>query len=331
MNKLQKAMKLVIFSLIAAVLLIQAFRAALSIKELYTSYSFRYSQAFLPARILSALDYQETEEGSRYSLTFWGEETGTISSNLASEEVQIVRYLGEANICFSLEYAIGTAPGANDQYGCAVSSEIAWKLFGSTDIVNLTITDGKTDYLIRGVFKSRQNLVIAASQNNEGLNNVELTGAPAGDSLELAQAYVVSAGLGPPDQICYGRTWGEFFTMLCYLPLLITAFLLFWRILKISRLFSPVMKYSLWFLFALLAAVILPYLLSQLPSWLLPSQWSNFGFWSELVSTLNTRLDETFALIPTSKEVWAKRETLWFMLCLAVSFKVFQSAKKLIQ
>ena len=67
-------------------------------------------------------------------------------------------------------------------------------------------------------------------------------------------------------------------------------------------------------------ALLLPYLLEQIPSWLLPAQWSNLSFWPDLVNTLNERLNETLALVPTTRDVFAKRQaikfTLWLLACL---------------
>ena len=50
------------------------------------------------------------------------------------------------------------------------------------------------------------------------------------------------------------------------------------------------------------------------------AQWSNLGFWPDLVNILNERLNETLSLVPTTRDVFAKRQaiefTLWLLACL---------------
>lgn len=77
---------------------------------------------------------------------------------------------------------------------------------------------------------------------------------------------------------------------------------------------------DIWFAVLFVFALLLPYLLGQIPSWLLPAQWSNLGFWLDLVNILNERLNETLSLVPTTRDVFAKRQaiefTLWLLACL---------------
>lgn len=70
-------------------------------------------------------------------------------------------------------------------------------LFGSTDIVGQTLLIGDRSAQIRGVFQSQFNLVLIVARETDALKNAELAGAPAGDSREMAIAYVTSAGLAP--------------------------------------------------------------------------------------------------------------------------------------
>ena len=74
---------------------------------------------------------------------------------------------------------------------------------------------------------------------------------------------------------------------------------------------------------AVFTGIRLPPYLSKLVNmvpWLLPAQWSNLGFWLDLVNILNERLNETLSLVPTTRDVFAKRQaiefTLWLLACL---------------
>ena len=89
---------------------------------------------------------------------------------------------------------------------------------------------------------------------------------------------------------------------------------------RISLRFPSWLRITIWFAVLFVFALLLPYLLGQIPSWLLPAQWSNLGFWPDLVNILNERLNETLSLVPTTRDVFAKRRaiefTLWLLACL---------------
>lgn len=317
MNRIPKSLMCIILTVAALFFLTCAYGAANRIQELYPTHSFRYYKTFSSSQIQTALSFQKSEDGSQYAITFWDEKKGAVKTDLNSVEAQIIWCLGEANAVFPAVYLQGSAPGASDTAGCAISESVAWDLFGSTDIVGLSVSIDDRTYEIRGVFRGASDIVIASAQDTDTLRNVELTGSPSNDSREIAITYVSSAGLGAPDQICYGKTWGCFFTVLCSIPVLISGLWLLWKLLKISRHFQPLLRYLVWFFTALLFAISLPYLLTFIPSWLLPLQWSDLSFWPDLVSTLNERLNETLFLIPTSRDVIAKRTTIEFALCLS--------------
>jgi hypothetical protein len=264
--------------------------------------------------------FQAGEDGTQYAMTLWNETKEVLKTDLHSIDAQVVFYSGDAAIVFPAVYIQESAPGAVDVNGCAVSESIALDLFGSTDIVGQTLQIGDRNVQIRGVFQGQTNLAITAAQESDMLKNVELVGSPGGDLREMAVDYVTAAGLGTPDQICTGKTWGNFFVALCSIPLLVSALWLLLVGFRISLRFPSWLRITIWFAVLFVFALLLPYLLGQIPSWLLPAQWSNLGFWPDLVNILNERLNETLSLVPTTRDVFAKRQaiefTLWLLACL---------------
>ncbi len=320
MHKVFRITALTILLAAALFCLTNAYRTAGQIQSAYAPYSFRYSEAFSSSQIQAARSFQKSSDGSPYSMTLWNETKEVLKTDLHSADAQVIVYSGDVATIFPAVYIQGTAPGAADTDGCAVSEAIAWDLFGSTDIVGQTLLIGDRSAQIRGVFQSQFNLVLIVARETDALKNAELAGAPAGDSREMAIAYVTSAGLGAPDQICTGKTWGEVFVTLCSVPVLLALVWLLVIGFRMSLHLSTWLRAVSWFVAALVFAFLLPYLLGQLPSWLLPAQWSNLGFWPDLVSTLNERLNETLALVPTTRDVltkrWAIAFALWLFACL---------------
>lgn len=320
MHKVSRITALAILLAATLFCLTSAYQTADQIRSAYAPYSFRYNEAFSSSQIQAAHNFQESSDGALYSITLWNETKEELKTDLHSTDAQVIAYSGDVATIFPAVYIQGTAPGAADTDGCAVSEAIAWDLFGSTDIVGQTLQIGNRNAQIRGVFQSQCHLALIAARETDALKNAELAGSPAGDSREMAIAYVTSAGLGAPDQICTGKTWGEFFVALCSVPVLIALVWLLVTGFRMSLHLSSWFRAAVWFVAALVFALLLPHLLGQLPSWLLPAQWSNLGFWPDLVITLNERLNETLALVPTTRDILAKRWalafTLWLLTCL---------------
>lgn len=320
MRKVYKIMWLAVLLAVALFCLTGAYRAADQIQTAYAPYSFRYNEAFSSDQIQSAHRFQAGEDGTQYAITLWNETKEVLKTDLHSIDAQVVFYSGDVAIVFPAIYIQGSAPSAADVNGCAVSESIALDLFGSTDIVGQTLQIGDRSVQIRGVFQGQTDIALAAAQESDALRNAELSGSPDGDSREMAVAYVTAAGLGTPDQICTGKTWGGFFVVLCSIPLLLSALWILLVGFKISLRFSSWLRITIWFTVMFVFTLLLPYLLGQIPSWLLPAQWSNLSFWPDLVNILNERLNETLSLVPTTRDVFAKRQaiefTLWLLACL---------------
>lgn len=319
MDRIRRSLLLIILMAAALFFLAHAFMAADQVQETYTTHSFRYEKKFSPSQMQAAHNFEKSRDGLQYTITFWEEESGLAQTRYNSAAAQVIRYSGDAAMAFPAVYIQGGAPGAGDNNGCAISTSAAWTLFGSTDIVGLPVKIDDTVYQISGVFRGESALAVIPAKDTDALQNVELTGTPPGDSRENAITYAVSAGLGTPDQVCYGKTWGAFFAVLCCTPLLFTALWLLEKLLRMSRHFRPLCRYPLWFCTALLFAVSLPCVLTLLPAWLLPTQWGDLSFWPRLFETLNERLNETLSLIPATKDVLAKRAAIKFALCLTGS------------
>lgn len=112
-------------------------------------------------------------------------------------------FAGNAGDCLLADYLQGTAPGAQGQQ-CAVSSALAWALFGSNDIVGQTLTLDRTQYTICGVFDADAQILLYPGRN--GFTHAALRGT----SPEVAaEQWAAAAGAGEITAIDYGpqRVW----------------------------------------------------------------------------------------------------------------------------
>lgn len=97
----------------------------------------------------------------------------------------------------------------------------------------------------------------------------------------------------------------EISRILCWLPLILTGCLLIMPYLaKLKKLPGLV-----WAVLALAFVLALPAIIEILPGWMVPTQWSDFGFYGKLWDTFLDRWYDLLMLCPTPMD--AQRKALF--------------------
>ena len=89
----------------------------------------------------------------------------------------------------------GSFPAQSDQSGCAVSSGLAFSLWGSTEVLGLPIKIEGNVFYVRGVFKEEEPRLFrqVQAESKEPLSNMQLNFSGTGTS-ERARQYLSAAG-----------------------------------------------------------------------------------------------------------------------------------------
>ena len=66
----------------------------------------------------------------------------------------MLRVCGDAELLATEPLLYGALPGPAGQGGCAVSSALAWQLWGALDVTGLELELDGERYTVRGVFES---------------------------------------------------------------------------------------------------------------------------------------------------------------------------------
>lgn len=238
--------------------------------------------------------------------TFWKEEEGLLSAENKKAETEILTFLGEGYHAYGVEFLAGGYPMEGDNNGIAISETLAFDLYGSIDVVDLVVTYGEQIYTIRGVFKEQINLALIQGNTDEDYRAVELVGDMKGNPVQTATLFVENSGLEKPDQISYGTSIVSILKMVHYLPFLIVGI---WSVLCCIIFLQkgyPKHREIVWLAALLLIAICLPTLLELVPQWMLPTRWSDFSFWQNMIETSRIRVEEWFSLLPTRKDVEIK-------------------------
>lgn len=213
--------------------------------------------------------------------TYWGSTTASVATELgrAADGVTCIGFNGNAADCLPVHYRQGTGPGAVGQR-CAVSTGLAWALFGSYNVVGQVVNLAGGSYTISGVFDADGSQLLYPAQSGftcAGLRGISAD-APKAEALQWAAA----AGVGTVQGIDYGPQKVWLARVLCFVPAVCAGLGLLAVLLGFARRLPGPLRGAVYFVLALAFALALPQLLRSLPGWLIPGRWSDFEFWKNL-------------------------------------------------
>ena len=278
----------------------------------------------------AAAAFWREEKGAEIKTAFPGKEPEEAFAAARTASARAVYISGGVALAFPARYVAGTAPGAGQADGCAVSTALADALFGSREAVGLALAVNGETRRVTGIFAAQEAAVLCPVTSAGGCTAVELapaaggargTAAPgenetaqlrrgdgtaanpfAADPRGSARAVLQAAGLGAAAArlLPYGTLRGML-AALAWLPLAAAACLLargLWQALPLRGGARWLAGLAL----ALLAALALPAALAALPRWLIPARWSDVSFWSSLGETLRAALFTLTALPDTARD-----------------------------
>ena len=301
--------------------------ANLSALRKYPSVSLRYNTPVSGQAAYRARQYA-IEHGGEESFwpVFWHETGASFSCGYNKSTATCIIYSGDAALVWPAQYQAGAAPGVTDGAGCAISSALAWELWGGVDVVGRTVDIDEETRIVRGVFEGEDLLALLSVRDEDtgrSFTAVELTGGPSAPARSDVESFIAASGLGKPDYILMG-TPVLFASIMAVLPLIMLA--AYGLALCIGQLKQyPNAMWGGLFLLMIGFALFLPRLLETLPGWMTPSRWSDFSFWGSLSKQIGNDLREYFILAPRLRDVTYKILLLkqagiaFLSVCLAMS------------
>lgn len=240
------------------------------------------SSPLTAGQLAAAREWEKSNANTQaVTASFWSEKAAAVSadSDRTAEDVTCIGFDGTAQDCLPVEYLQGTAPGVVGQQ-CAISSTLAWTLFGSYDIMGLTVALDRTEYFISGVFKSKSKTLLYPAQS--GFTHAALRGLSPDTPKTDAEQWAAATGAGKITAITYGPQKAWLAQAACALPALIVGLALVVLLLRFICALPGVLHGAALFALALAFAWAVPHFLQTLPGWLIPGRWSDFSFWPTL-------------------------------------------------
>lgn len=286
------------------VLMILSFSLSAQLTELCPSISLRYDTPLNEKQVEWSRAY--TDEYDAPYLTFWTESQTFVSIDDMGASAAQILYNGDAEFSYPVTYRHGGAPGM-DRNSCSISVPLAWQLWQSNRVVGMTLQiDGK-EYTISGVFEGDDNRLFRWADS--GFTAVEIPNTPKGeDSYRYALDLAAQSGLGHPTGILWGSGMADIGKFLCWLPLVLAGCMLACPYLARLRKLPGLV----WAILILGIVLALPWILNVIPGGMVPTRWSDFGFYGRLWDTFRDRWHDLLMLSPTPMD--AQRKALFIGL-----------------
>lgn len=309
---------LLLWAVLCALLSV-AFTNINAVTERYPGISLRFNKQLSGQSAYAAREYSIKHSGDEaFWPTFWQEEALSIVNEYAKIETNGLFFSGDANLVWPAEYIAGAAPGVTDRTGCALSSSLAWRLWGGVDVVGKTVEINEITYTVRGVFEGEDALALVSTGEenvSQSFFAAELAGGPVDATRDDIENYSIACGLGKPDAILKGAP-AFIARLMAIIPLLLMAcyvagMLIGW-LWKSHRIIRQMILFALLLGFA----ALLPTLLDAMPDWLIPGSWSDFSFWESLLRQVNDNVMEFFHMTPRIRDAEGKM-LLLLQACIA--------------
>ena len=277
-----------------------------AIMQQYSSVSLRYETPFSGQTAYQARQYaiEHSKENSFWP-TFWTEEKSVFTAEHNEITADCILFSGDATLVWAFEHLVGAMPGVADGVGCAISSGLAWELWGDVDVVGKTLEVDSVPRIVRGVFDEIEPLALLSvrdEDSSQSFTAVELSGGQASPSRNGVENFAIAAGLGMPNTVLMGTPTflAGLMSMLSLLILAVFGMAVCIRWMKKGSVTIRKIVISILFL---CVAALLPGLLDILPDWVIPTQWSDFSFWGSLFGQVGKNLREYLTLSPSLRDI----------------------------
>jgi len=270
----------------------------------FSPVSVRYDEPFSGQAAYQLRRFSIGQGENTFWPTFWHEKEAKIESALRSVNAHCILFSGDASLVLPTDYVTGAAPGVTDGSGCAVSSAMANELWGGSDVAGQPVTIDGVERTIRGVFEHDQLIALLSvsdEDTSQSFTAIELSGSSSSTTRADIENYISRAGLPAPDRILLDRPT-LLASFLAFLPLIIlTVYLAVCLFIRLKK--RALVIYLIVFTVFLGLAFTLPLLLDLLPTWLIPSRFSDFSFWGDMIRQLGDDFREHMWLTPRLRDV----------------------------
>lgn len=228
-----------------------------------------------------ALVTLRTQEASK-RLTGWTQRSGAVVKSAYRERVvDTLLFDGSCLDALGVLPEVGVPLSDIDAEGCLLDRETAYALFGSEQVLGLSVSLEGKHYTIRGLLSSATPLVVAAQRDQQApmapkFDRLTIALSEMDNPTEAAAGFLQRTSAPPPDFTVSSRFYRAIALVLENMVCMLSALLL---LFMLARLLPY--KWRRWWvllLFGLMLLWLLGFRIELFPEQF-PSRWSDFAFW----------------------------------------------------
>ena len=300
--------KAAFLGLAALVCWLLALFAATRLTEQYRGLSVRFGEPAVSQEDLKRAAAAKAD-GEIACAAAWtsGAKLQTASSDLGGEaSIRLIRVYGDMRQVAPMQLLAGSFPLEDDAEGCLLDAASAWKLFHASDAVGAAVTLNAKSYLVRGIVKAYEPMMLIRSSNG-AYENLELNARDLSAAKQPAETFLYrcnAAGTytivqnGLLARIALGCVW------FCACLFGAGAAIALWKSAWAKRA-NKRLAILRFLVGAALAAAVVALLLKTMywPQSFLPTKWSDFGFWFDFAENGKTQWKAISLMTPHPKEI----------------------------
>lgn len=283
--------------------------------ENYNGVSVRFEgEGVLPDKLESAIRQEQSKvsngDAALTQVTAWsrGPRITIKNTNLdTSTQTRMIQVYGSmAKVC-PMRILYGNFCYEEDEKGCVIDEKTAYDLFRNKDVVGNIISYQSKEYIIRGVVKSKEQMVLIQDTKNTSFLNLELFFSNMENGEELAKNFITNYQLSSDYMTILE---GNFYARLLRNTVLLPAIVIWGYFLYLSgkqafkRRTVPLQCITYLGVFILIMVFFFYNKQMQLyyPDRLIPTRWSDFKFWGRIFLKWKNKLIDFSFLIPVPKD-----------------------------
>lgn len=282
----------------------------------YDGLSVRFAQPAVAQKdLLRAID--ETPEGDLQVRAAWTSDAKlqTANSELGTQtQLRRIQAAGDLRAIAPMRLLSGSYPVEDDTDGCLIDKASAWQLFHSTDAIGAVVTLGKDRYTVRGIADAYEPM-LAIRGGNATYENLEFTAGELSAAKQQAETFLYRCNAPNTYTLMESGLFVRVARGLVWLCPCVFGFVGAIASFKSARSRRDRRSAALprYVASAILVSLSLVILLITFywPQSFLPTKWSDFGFWRDLVEGWGA-LGKTVSLMtPHPKEIQLLAALRW--------------------
>ncbi|MGL4799710.1 MAG: hypothetical protein ACRCWY_10010 [Cellulosilyticaceae bacterium] len=275
-----------------------------------------YEEEALNVATIKAMQKGEVESTEPLVRAFvsWHEEVGHQFENTElnrKTEGRVITFYGDMSLLTLNQALDGTGVYTGDKEGVVITTAVAYELWGDTRVVGQEMTLGEKNYTVRGVVEDKDHAVFKYEEAEDasftalrlqmtGVNNIR-------DHVQtLGFRYNLPSGIV--------RNF-SFATILIEhavrLPLWILGI---YSLIRLYKYVYRLRKQKGVFYVACIFTVLVSYVILQamdirvnLPDYMIPSKWSDFGFWTKELESMWQNKEQLGAMATYLPQRWYEK------------------------